>query len=156
MLANDLASLYGVATKRFNEQIKRNSDRFPADFMFQLTADEYRSLRSQIETLKTGRGQHRKYPPYAFTEHGAIMAASVLHSRKAVELSIFVVRAFVRLRELLSTHRQLAAKLEELENRLTTHDEHIVVLFEAIRQLMEEPVPEKRRIGFGVEEVKDG
>jgi len=152
MLDSDLASLYGVATKRFNEQIKRNSARFPTDFMFQLTEEEYRSLRSQIATLKTGRGQHRKYPPHAFTEHGVIMAASALNSQKAIEMSIFVVRAFVRLRDLLATHQLLAAKLAELEKKHTTHDQHIVVLFEAIRQLMEEPVDKKRQIGFGVKE----
>jgi hypothetical protein len=168
MLDQDL-----VTTKRFNEQIRRNKRRFPPDFMFKMTrneyenlrsqfatssnplevgTDEYQSLRSQFATLKTGRGKHRKYLPNLFTEHGAIMAASVLNSPKAVEMSIFVVRAFVRLRELLSTHHQLAAKLDELERRLSTHDEQIVVLFEAIKQLMEEPVPEKRRIGFGAED----
>jgi hypothetical protein len=173
VLDQDLAALYGVTTKRFNEQIRRNRRRFPPDFMFKMTREEYenlrsqfatsrnpieigtgenQSLRSQFATLKTGRGKHRKYLPNLFTEHGAIMAASVLNSPKAVEMSIFVVRAFVRLRELLSTHHQLAAKLDELEGKLSTHDEQIVVLFEAIRQLMDEPVPEKRRIGFGVED----
>lgn len=115
MLDSDLASIYGVSTSRFNEQIKRNSARFPPDFRFQLTPEEHSSLRSQIAILEKGRGRYRKYPPYAFTEHGTIMAASVLSSPQAVEMSIFVVRAFVRLRELLSTHHQLAAKLDELE-----------------------------------------
>jgi hypothetical protein len=154
MLDNDLAALYGVSTKRFNEQIMRNKRRFPPDFMFKMTRGEYQNLRSQIATSRQTHGG-RRYLPNLFTEHGAIMAASVLNSLNAIEMSIFVVRAFVRLREILSTHRQLAAKLSELERKLSTHDEQIVVLFEAIRQLMEEPVPEKRRIGFGVEDVKD-
>jgi phage regulator Rha-like protein len=153
MLDSDLANIYGVTTSRFNEQIKRNSGRFPSDFRFQLTSVEHSSLRSQFAILEKGRGRYRKYPPYAFTEHGAIMAASVLSSPQAVEMSILVVRAFVRLRELLSTHHQLAAQMSELEKKLSIHDEQIVVLFEAIKQLMEEPVPEKRRIGF---EVEDG
>src|SRR5918992_3250577 len=108
---SDLAALYGVSTKRFNEQVKRNLARFPADFAFQLSDDEAESLRSQIATLKTrGRGQHRKYLPYAFTEHGAIMAATILNSPRAVEMSVHVVRAFVQLRDLLSSNRQLAEK----------------------------------------------
>jgi hypothetical protein len=96
LLDSDLASLYGVTTKRLNEQVKRNIERFPEDFMFQLTADEHDVLRSQIATLKTGRGQHRKYRPFVFTEHGAIMAASVLNSSQAIEMSVYVVRPFVR------------------------------------------------------------
>ena len=115
MLDSDLAGLYGVTTKRLNEQVKRNIERFPADFMFQLNAEEHEALRSQIATLKTGRGQHRKYPPYVFTEHGAIMAASVLNSPRAIQVSVYVVRAFVRLREVLATHKDLARKLEDLE-----------------------------------------
>jgi len=134
-----------------NEQIKRNIERFPSDFMFQLTSEEHTSLRSQSATLKAGRGQHRKFLPYAFTEHGAIMAASVLNSRKAIDMSILVVRAFVELRNIFATHRQLAAKLAELERKLSTHDQHIVVLFDAIRQLMAPPVKPRRQIGFGRE-----
>ena len=117
--------------------------------MFQLTDEEHASLRSQSATLKTGRGQHRKFLPYAFTEHGAIMAASVLNAPKAIEMSILVVRAFVKLRNILATHRQLATKLAELERKLSTHDQQIVVLFDAIRELMTPPVKPKRRIGFG-------
>jgi hypothetical protein len=142
----DLANLYGVTTKRLNEQVKRNSERFPADFMFQLTAEESEALRSQIATLKTGRGQHRKYLPSVFTEHGAIMAASVLNSPRAIEVSVHVVRAFVRLREVLATHKELARKLEELESK---YDAQFRVVFDAIRQLMAPPPePKKRRIGF--------
>ena len=149
----DLAALYGVPTKRLNEQVQRNVDRFPADFMFQLTQPEWDALRSQFATLKPGRGQHRKYLPYAFTEHGAIMAATVLNSPRAVEVSIYVVRAFVQLRELLSGHKELAKRLDELEARmerkLLTHDRAIVGILDAIRQLMAPPpAPKKRPIGF--------
>ena len=110
ILDSELAALYGVSSKRFNEQVRRNRERFPADFMFQLTIEELAALRSQIATLKRGRGQHRKYLPYAFTEHGAIMAATVLNSPRAVEMSVYVVRAFVHLRELLSSNRELALR----------------------------------------------
>ena len=149
MLDADLAELYGVTTKRLNEQVKRNIDRFPSDFMFQMNTKEHDSLRSQIATLKHGRGQHRKYMPYVFTEHGAIMAASVLDSKRAVQVSIYVVRAFVQLREMLSSNKALARKLNELERKLTTHDHAITELIEAIRQLMTPPEPKKKRsIGF--------
>ena len=110
ILDADLAAIYGVETKRLNEQIKRNAARFPQDFMFQLTAEESESLRSQFATLKTGRGQHRKYQPYVFTEHGAIMAAMVLNSPRAVEVSVYVVRAFVRLRQAATLHEDLAKR----------------------------------------------
>jgi hypothetical protein len=136
-----------VTTKRLNEQVKRNQERFPADFMFQLTSEETRSLRSQTATSKRGSGV-RRYQPYAFTEHGAIMAASVLNSHRAIEVSVYVVRAFVKLRELLRTHKELARKLVELEKRIEGHDEEIIVLFEAIRQLMEPPEKPSKRIGF--------
>ena len=149
LLDTDLAALYGVTTKRLNEQVKRNIERFPGDFAFQLTAEESAHLRSQVATLDGGRGRHRKYLPHVFTEHGAIMAASVLNSAEAVEMSSLVVRVFVRIRTMLATHRQLAAKLGELERKLSAHDEQIVVLFQAIRELMEPPpVPPARRIGF--------
>src|SRR5438128_4410734 len=107
LLDADLAALYGVSTKRFNEQVRRNAARFPEDFMFRLSAEEWDSLRSQFATLKTGRGQHRKYLPLAFTEHGAIMAATILNSPRATEVSVYVVRAFVRLRELLASTKEL-------------------------------------------------
>ena len=118
ILDADLAALYEVPTKRFNEAVKRNLAKFPADFMFPLTAAEWAALRSQIATLEPGRGQHRKYLPYAFTEHGAIMAATLLNSPRAVEVSVYVVRAFVQLRELLSSSKTLAHKLNELESKL--------------------------------------
>src|SRR5271157_5901390 len=138
MLDSDLASLYDVSTKRLNEQVKRNLHRFPRDFMFQLSAEETENLRSQFATSSGGHGG-RRYRPYAFTEHGAVMLASVLNSQIAVEASVQVVRAFVRLRQMLATHKELAAKLAELETRIETHDENITALFEAIRQLMEPP-----------------
>ena len=148
MLDSDLAEMYGIPTKALIQATKRNPDRFPADFMFQLTAGEADSLRSQIVTLKAGRGQHRKYLPYAFTEHGAVMLASVLNSPQAVEASIFVVRAFIRMRELLGAHKELAAKIAELDRRVGQHDESIRSLVQAIRQLMT-PLPVKsKRIGF--------
>jgi phage regulator Rha-like protein len=153
LLDSDLAGLYGVTVKRLNEQVRRNLKRFPKDFMFQLTKEEYRVLRSQIATLKTGRGRHRKYLPYAFTEHGAVMLASVLNSPVAIRMSIFVVRAFVRLRELLKTHKELARKLIELEQRIAQHDETIQSVIRAIRQLMEPPRTEA--IGFRVEQDED-
>ena len=152
MLDADLALLYGVPTKRFNEQVRRNLRRFPPDFMFQLTNPDLPALRSQIATLETGRGQHRKYRPRAFTEHGAIMAATVLNSARAVEMSVYVVRAFVRMREVVSQNKALAKKLAELEQRVDSQDETIVEIVQAIRSLTTtaEPAPDtpKRRIGF--------
>ena len=147
ILDTDLAALYGVSVKRLNEQIKRNRNRFPADFMFRLKTKEAASLRSHFATSNNRRGG-RRYLPYAFTEHGAIMAATVLNSARAVEMSVFVVRAFVRLREMLATNRQLAAKLVELESRLDTHDTSIQNLIEAIRELMLPEEPPRRKIGF--------
>jgi hypothetical protein len=120
ILDADLARIYGAPTKRLNEQVRRNIKRFPPDFMFRLTADEADSLRSQIATLKSGRGKHPKYLPYAFTENGAIMAANVLNSPEAVRMSVFVVRAFVKMRELLGGTKELARKLADLERKLTS------------------------------------
>jgi phage regulator Rha-like protein len=147
ILDSDLAELYGVPVKRLNEQVKRNQERFPPDFMFRLSAEESDALRSQSATSKTGRGG-RRYAPYAFTEHGAIMAATVLNSERAVEMSVFVVRAFVRLREMLATNQQLASKIDELEQRLDTHDASIQELIEAIRELMAPDPGTGRKIGF--------
>ena len=147
ILDSDLAELYGVPAKRLNEQVKRNAERFPADFMFQLSPKEHDFLRSQIATSKKGRGG-RRYPPYAFTEHGAIMAATVLNSERAVEMSVFVVRAFVRLRETLSRNRQVAAKLAELERKLKGHDTVIEDLIEAIQEMMSPEPAKEGPIGF--------
>ena len=152
LLDSELAALYGVPTKRLNEQVRRNRDRFPDDFMFQLTAAEAAALRSQIATLKPGRGQHRKYLPYAFTEHGSIQAANVLNSPRAVEMGIYVVRAFVQLRELLSSNKELAKRLDQLEARiekkLAIHDDAIAAMLSAIRELMHPPASKRRGIGF--------
>ncbi len=146
ILDTDLAALYGVSTKRLNEQVRRNRVRFPEDFLLQLTRPEYDRVRSQFATLKTGRGQHRKYLPYVFTEHGALMAATVLNSPVAVQVSLQVVRTFVRLRQLLASHAGLARKLAALEKK---YDSHFKVVFNAIRQLMApEELEPKRRIGF--------
>jgi hypothetical protein len=153
ILDTDLAELYGVSVKRLNEQVKRNRERFPSDFMIRLTAKEQSSLRSQIATSNTKRGG-RRYAPYAFTEHGAIMAATVLNSEQAVQASLFVVRAFVRLREMLATNWRLAAKFNELERRLETHDETIQGIIQAIRQLMLPEKPSRRGIGFQLQAAK--
>jgi phage regulator Rha-like protein len=146
MLDEDLSRLYGVTTKRLNEQIKRNQKRFPDDFIFQLNSQEVARLRSQNATLKSGRGRHRKYLPYAFTEHGAIMAANVLNSQRAIDASVYVVRAFVKLRELIASNKGLAKRLDELEKK---YDSQFKVVFDAIRELMTpvEPPPTPR-IGF--------
>ena len=162
----DLAALYGVPTKRFNEQVRRNLERFPADFMFQLTEEEWAALRSQFATLKTGRGQHRKYLPFAFTEHGAIMAATILNSPRATEVSVYVVRAFVRLREVLASNKELSKRLDDLEQTTEAmalqHDSfarntraQLKQVFDAIRELMTPPEPSKKRpIGFMTGEEK--
>jgi hypothetical protein len=148
MLDSDLAKIYGVSTMRLNEQFKRNSRRFPSDFAFQLTQQEFADLISQIAISKKGRGGRRKLP-WVLTEHGALMLASVLNSPIAVESSVRVVRAFVLMREQLAAHKDLAQKLSELESRVSGHDESIQNLFEAIRQLIEPPLPEDRKqIGF--------
>jgi hypothetical protein len=148
ILDSDLAALYQVPTKRLNEQVRRNRLRFPTDFMFQLSARETAVLRSQIATSKPGRGG-RRYRPYVFTEHGALMAATVLNSQVAVRVSLQIVRAFVRLRQLLATHAQLARKLAELEQK---YDAQFKVVFDAILELMTPPEPKpKRPIGFRVE-----
>jgi len=147
LLDSDLADLYRVPVKRLNEQVKRNAERFPEDFMFRLTPEETRLLRSQIATSNGGRGG-RRYLPFVFTEHGAIMAASVLNSPQAVEMSVFVVRAFVRLNEILASDRELAAKVMELDRRLKTQDAAIHDIISAIKRLMKPPSRRIPQIGF--------
>jgi len=147
MLDSDLAELYGVTTKRLNQQVNRNLHRFPRDFMFRLSREEYRNLRLQIATSSLEHGG-RRTPPYVFTEHGAIMLASVLNSERAIETSILVVRAFVRFREMFSGHKEIARKLLELEKRLAGHDSDIKAILSAIRQLMATPISKKKQIGF--------
>ena len=144
MLSTDLAELYGVVTWRLHEQVKRNKHRFPADFIFQLTYHEVRALTSQFARSKPGRGGRRTLP-YAFTEHGAIMAAMVLNSPLAVDMSVHIVRAFVRLRELIASNKELAKRLDELEKK---YDSQFKVVFDAIRELMTPLPPPPRRIGF--------
>jgi hypothetical protein len=143
LLDMDLAELYGVDTKVLSQAIKRNSERFPADFMFQLTKHEVTNLRSQFVTSRSWGG--RRYPPYAFTEQGVAMLSSVLRSKRAVAVNIEIMRAFVKLRELLAGHRDLAEKLVQLERK---YDKQFKVVFDAIRQLMEPPATSKRPIGF--------
>jgi len=138
ILDADLAELYGVSTKAFNQAIKRNRDRFPEDFMFQLSASEMEAMRSQFVTASK---RNIRYLPFVFTEHGVIMAASILNSPRATEASVYVVRAFVKLRSLLAANKELAHKLAEMERKVETHDG-------AIRKLMAEPEPKEKRIGF--------
>ena len=147
ILDSDLARLYGVPTKRLNEQVQRNIARFPEDFLFRLTSAEAESLRSQFATSKVSRGG-RRYLPHAFTEHGAFMAASLLNSPRAVEVSVFVVRAFVKLRQLVLSHKELAGKLDQLERKFAGHDDTIRQLVAAIRQLMAPPDPPAKPMGF--------
>ncbi len=147
ILDSDLARLYHVDVKRLNEQVKRNKKRFPADFLFRLTREETEILRSHFATSNSGHGG-RRYAPLAFTEHGAIMAATILNSARAVEMSVFVVRAFVRLREILNRNRELSARFTELEQRLNVHDESIHQIIAAIKQLMSPKVRPSRHIGF--------
>ena len=166
LLDEDLARIYGVPTKRLNEQVRRNPDRFPPDFLFRLTEQETDSLRSQFATLKTGRGQHRKYLPFAFTEHGAVMAANVLNSPQAVQMSVFVVRAFLKMRTLLADTKGLAQKLAametELKGRLDTHESAIVDVLQRIMLLLDPPPsppapePKRRQMGFHAKDEAGG
>jgi hypothetical protein len=148
MLDADLAELYGVETRVLLQAVGRNQKRFPKDFMFRLSKEEYELLRSQIVISKKGRGG-RRYLPYAFTEQGVAMLSSVLRSEKAVQVNIEIMRTFVRLREMIATHKDLARKLEALERR---YDAQFKVVFDAIRELMAPPEPKKRKIGFLVKE----
>jgi hypothetical protein len=158
LLDVELADLYGVETKVLLQAVRRNMERFPEDFMLQLTAEEWASLRSQNVTLKTGRGEHRKYLPYAFTEQGVAMLSSVLRSPRAIAVNIQIMRAFVRMREMLSSSHELAKRLDQLEARiekkLATHDEAIAAILSAIRELMSPPAPKRRAIGFTADLTK--
>ena len=155
LLDAELAALYGVPTRSLNQAIRRNRARFPADFVLAISAKEWASIRSQFVILDSGRGRHRKYPPLAFTEHGAIMAATVLNSPRAVEMSVYVVRAFVKLREVLASNTDLARKLEALEKSVVTLDARTRKQFEevyaAIRALMAPTATKSRPIGFTVD-----
>ena len=143
----DLAEFYGVPTKRLNEQVKRNKARFPDDFMFQLSAKEKTEVVANCDHLS--KLKYSKALPYAFTEHGSIMAASVLNSKRAVEVSVYIVRAFVKIRRMMAENKELSRKIVQIERHLAEHDEHIIELIKAIKQLLKpEPPPKKRRIGF--------
>lgn len=146
MIDRDLAELYGVETKHLNRQIKRNIQRFPEEFMFQLTIEERNQLVTICHRFKTMK--HSSSLPYAFTEHGVAMIASVLKSDRAVKISIHIIKAFVKLREILSSHKELANKLAQLERKIENHDEEIRLIFDAIRQLMAPPEPRQKQIGF--------
>lgn len=164
ILDSELAAIYGVETKALNRAMKRNRDRFPKDFAFQVSPLEYDALRSQIATLntargkglryqigtlKTGRGQHRKYLPHVFTEHGAVMAANVLNSRRAVQMSVFVIRAFVKMREQLATNAAILKRLAEIDQTLLIHDSELRDIYRKLRPLLAPPPePERPRIGF--------
>jgi hypothetical protein len=149
VLDTDLAAFYGETTKRFNQQVRRNLARFPVDFMFQLDAQEAAALRLQFATLKTGRGQHSKYLPLVFTEHGAIMAATLLNSPRATALSVYVVRAFVELRGMLASNQTLANKVNTLERKVSVHERNIAELVDSMAELLAAPPPPpKRSIGF--------
>jgi len=146
MIDRDLAKLYRVKTKNLNKAVKRNLKRFPDDFMFQLTKEECDSLRFQIGTLK--RGKHSKYLPYVFTEQGVAMLSSVLRSERAIQVNILIMRAFLRLRRILSTHKEVARKLNELEGRVGKLDSEVSAIFHALRKLMAEPEQRAKKIGF--------
>ena len=164
ILDSDLAALYGVTTKRLNEQFRRNRSRFPEDFAFQLTTEEAVRLRSQIATasqnvallrsqsatLKRGRGQHRKYRPWAFTEHGALQAANVLNSTRAVKMSVFVIRAFVKMRDELAANSAMVKRLAQIDNTLFLHDSALRDIYQKLRPLLAPPPepPPRPRIGF--------
>jgi len=148
ILDDDLSQLYGVETKALKRAVKRNKARFPNDFMFVLNNQEHDSLRYQFGTLK--RGQHSKYLPYAFSEQGVAMLSSILHSNRAVKVNIAIMRAFVRLREIIGAHKDLMIKLEELKRKFESHDVQIRAVFEAIRQLMQPESKPRRQIGFDV------
>ena len=147
MLDRDLAELYNVETKQLKRAVRRNINRFPEDFMFQLTKEEYRSLRSQFGTLK--RGAHSKYTPMAFTEQGVAMLSSVLNSDRSIEVNIAIMRAFVKLREMMATHEDLKRKIESMEKK---YDEKFQIVFEAIKQLLTEEDKPKKKIGYTVRE----
>ncbi|KUG27032.1 hypothetical protein ASZ90_003117 [hydrocarbon metagenome] len=158
MLDKDLAELYGVATRELNKAVSRNIDRFPNDFMFQLNRKEFNNLKFHFGTSsqpngKAGWGGTRKLP-YAFTEQGVAMLSSVLRSGRAIKVNISIMRAFVKIREILSTHKELAQKLKELELKIESHDEQITAIFDAINQLLTPPGKPARKIGFSIKEKK--
>lgn len=145
MLDEDLAEMYGVETRRLNEQVKRNIDRFPEDFMFQLSKEEYENLKSQNATSSWGG---RRKPPNAFTEHGVLMLSSVLNSQQAIQVNIRIMRIFTRMRQMIMTHKDILLKLEQLEQKVTEHDEDLQVIFSYLKKLLNPPNPPRKRIGY--------
>lgn len=146
MIDRDLAELYGVSTKRLNEQVKRNKKRFPEDFMFQLTEEEKGEVVANCDHLRALK--FSPVCPFAFTEHGAVMLASVLNSERAIEMNIQIVRVFTKIRELLLTHKDILLQLEKIEKKLTGHDEDIALIFQYLKQLLNPPQPPRRKIGY--------
>jgi len=146
MLSDDLSELYQVETKVMNQQVKRNIGKFPERYMFQLTQEEYKSLRSQISTLK--RGHHSKYPPYAFTEHGILMLSSILRSERADKVNMLIIDTFVKLNEMLLTHKDILLKLDEIEKKVAGQDEKILMIFNYLKQFIREQETPRKRIGF--------
>jgi hypothetical protein len=148
MLDKDLAELYDVETKVLNQAVKRNSGRFPEDFMFQLTKMEWKSLRSQIVTLEKGRGKFPKFLPFVFTEQGISMLSSVLNSETAIRVNIQIIRVFTRMRQMLVSHKDILIKLEKMERKLTGHDKEIQLIFKYLKQLLTPPQQPRSKIGF--------
>ena len=155
MLDRDLAELYGVETKVLNQAVKRNSQRFPTDFMFQLTKSEWESLRSQVVTLETGRGKYPKYAPTVFTEQGVAMLSSVLKSETAIRVNIQIIRIFTRMREMIMTHKDILLQLEKIEKKMNSHDEQIALIFGYLKKLLTPIQPPRQRIGFRRKDEKD-
>jgi ORF6N domain len=150
MIDVDLAELYGVPTKRLNEQVRRNSKRFPADFMFKLTKEEEENLRSQFATSRSGHGGRRSLP-YAFTEQGVTMLSSVLNSEQAIAVNIMIMRAFVKLRQMLESNEELNRKFAAVIRKLSTHDKYFKIVFDELKRLTEQPAPSRKEIGFKAE-----
>lgn len=155
MLDSDLSELYGVETKRLKEQVRRNRDRFPADFMFELNSEEYQQLKAGLG--QTGRGEHSKYPPFVFTEHGVLMLSSVLNSDRAIKVNIQLMRIYVRLREAIMLHKDILQRLESVETKLTGHDDQIMIIFEYLKQFEEArqqelEQKERERIGYKIKQ----
>jgi hypothetical protein len=154
MLDMDLAELYEVQTKRLNEQVRRNADRFPEDFMFQLTDEEWESLRSQIATSNKGRGG-RRYPPLAFTEHGVLMLSSVLASERAIQVNIQIMRIYTKLRGMITDHKDILLKLEKLEKRVDGHDDDFKIIFTYLKELLAPKSEPARKVGFKRRDEQD-
>ncbi len=152
MVDNDLADLYGVETKVLNQAVKRNSDRFPADFMFELTKQEYEFLRSQFVTLENGKGRHRKYLPLVFTEHGVLMLSSILNSKQAITVNIQIMRIFTRIRQMLMDNTELRLEIEKIKKKVDNHDKNMELVFQYLDELLEkkEKTKDRKQIGYKI------